>query len=234
MNYQRIYEAFIADRREREAAVIESGVYVERHHITPRSLGGGDEAENIVALTAGDHFFAHLCLAKVHGGNQWAAVWALSSVNQLNSRKRDKLWVLRRRKWVSTSLKKKSEINKLPEIRAKISATLTGRPRPPEVREKIRAAQKGRAAPWAAGKNSAMKHSEVREKISQAQRGKPRPRTTGGRNGNAKALRCVETGGIFPSAAEAATWCALKSSRNMGTAIRTNGLFGGYHWEYVS
>lgn len=74
MDYKRIYNEFIADRRSKEAALIASGEYVERHHILPRSLGGGDEAENIIALTAGDHYFAHLCLAKIYGESQWFSV----------------------------------------------------------------------------------------------------------------------------------------------------------------
>jgi hypothetical protein len=42
--------------------------------INPRSLGGGDEPENLIALTAGDHLRAHILLAKIYGGKQWAAV----------------------------------------------------------------------------------------------------------------------------------------------------------------
>lgn len=71
MNYERIYNEFIEDRREREAGLIG---YVERHHIVPRSLGGSDEADNLIRLTAEDHFFAHLLLAKIHGGRMWSPV----------------------------------------------------------------------------------------------------------------------------------------------------------------
>ena len=71
MNYVRIYEAFIQDRRCKEAATIG---YSERHHIKPRALGGGNEATNLIDLTPEDHFFAHLLLAKIHGGRMWAPV----------------------------------------------------------------------------------------------------------------------------------------------------------------
>jgi len=33
--------------------------YVERHHIIPRSLGGSNDADNLVALTAREHFIVH-------------------------------------------------------------------------------------------------------------------------------------------------------------------------------
>lgn len=42
--------------------------YCERHHIRPRSMGGGDEPENIVALTYREHFLAHWLLTKFTTG----------------------------------------------------------------------------------------------------------------------------------------------------------------------
>lgn len=71
MNYRRVYAAFIRDRQEREPTI--TG-YFEKHHIVPRCMGGGDESSNIVRLTPEDHFFAHLLLAKAHGGKLWAPV----------------------------------------------------------------------------------------------------------------------------------------------------------------
>lgn len=71
MNYIRVYEAFIKNRRAKEPTL--TG-YTERHHILPRSLGGGDGPENLIALTPEDHFFAHLLLAKIHGGQMWSPV----------------------------------------------------------------------------------------------------------------------------------------------------------------
>lgn len=44
----------------------------------PRSLGGGNEPENIVRLTPREHFIAHLLLAKIHGGSMWAALAYMS------------------------------------------------------------------------------------------------------------------------------------------------------------
>lgn len=42
--------------------------YVERHHIIPRSLGGADTPNNIVALTAREHFICHWLLTKMVEG----------------------------------------------------------------------------------------------------------------------------------------------------------------------
>ena len=67
MDYARIYGEFIADRRSKPPPTC----YSERHHIVPRSLGGDDNPENLIRLTAEDHIFAHLLLAKAYGGALW-------------------------------------------------------------------------------------------------------------------------------------------------------------------
>jgi hypothetical protein len=42
---------------------------MEMHHVIPRCMGGGDELENLVYLTAEEHCVAHLLLAKIHPDN---------------------------------------------------------------------------------------------------------------------------------------------------------------------
>jgi hypothetical protein len=39
--------------------------YTEQHHIIPRSLGGNNTKDNLVALTAREHFVCHLLLTKM-------------------------------------------------------------------------------------------------------------------------------------------------------------------------
>jgi len=70
MQYIRIYQDFIRDRREKGRP---SG-YSEKHHIVPKSLGGTDDKENLIRLSARDHYFAHCCLAKIYGGKMWQAL----------------------------------------------------------------------------------------------------------------------------------------------------------------
>jgi hypothetical protein len=65
MNYKRIYNELISNALERN---IEDGVYYEKHHIVPRSLGGTDDAINLVCLTAREHFVAHWLLWKFSEG----------------------------------------------------------------------------------------------------------------------------------------------------------------------
>ena len=77
MDYHRIYREFIADRKTRESALIG---YSESHHISPRCVGGTDRPDNLVRLTPEDHFFAHLLLAKIHGGRLWYALAAMANL----------------------------------------------------------------------------------------------------------------------------------------------------------
>ena len=71
MNYARIYQDFISDRQNKQPSKPD---YFERHHIVPKSLGGTNEKTNLIRLTPEDHFFAHLLLAKIHGGKLWAPI----------------------------------------------------------------------------------------------------------------------------------------------------------------
>lgn len=70
MNHFLAYQRLIAKAKAR---VCPDG-YVEHHHILPKALGGSDDSSNLVALTAKEHFLAHVLLAKIHGGIMWQAV----------------------------------------------------------------------------------------------------------------------------------------------------------------
>lgn len=65
--------------------------YTEKHHIIPRCLNGSNDKENIVKLTAREHFVAHLLLAKIHGGILWAAINRMCNSSVHNSR--DYSWI---------------------------------------------------------------------------------------------------------------------------------------------
>jgi hypothetical protein len=67
MDYRQIYRQFIADRKRKHPAKTQTRGR-ELHHIKPRSLGGSDKPRNLVSLTYSDHLFAHLLLARIHGG----------------------------------------------------------------------------------------------------------------------------------------------------------------------
>lgn len=45
--------------------------YTEQHHIIPRSLGGSNDKNNLVALTAKEHFICHVLLTKFTKGLEY-------------------------------------------------------------------------------------------------------------------------------------------------------------------
>lgn len=65
--YSRWYFSLVSSRKNR---ILSDNVYIEKHHIIPRSLGGNDSDSNIVLLTAREHFIAHLLLVKMFVGEK--------------------------------------------------------------------------------------------------------------------------------------------------------------------
>lgn len=63
MDYRKIYDNIIEKRRTDK---LPKNVYGEEHHIVPRSLGGGDDINNIIRLTAKEHFICHLLLSEMY------------------------------------------------------------------------------------------------------------------------------------------------------------------------
>lgn len=61
MNYKKHYDLLIERAKTRQL-----DVYVERHHIVPRCMGGTDETSNLVKLTPEEHYVAHQLLVKMN------------------------------------------------------------------------------------------------------------------------------------------------------------------------
>jgi hypothetical protein len=136
MDYKRIYEAFIKDRRIRELAL--TG-YVERHHIIPRCMGGGDGSDNLIRLTPEDHIFAHLLLAKIYGRALWYPLFLMfRPARQLGVIDRGKRAV----RIVAQAKRAQAEMQtgvKRPDV----SVALSGRAKSKAHREKLSAARVG-------------------------------------------------------------------------------------------
>jgi hypothetical protein len=61
MNYQKIYDQIIERAKTRQ---LEG--YKEKHHIIPKCLGGSNDKENLVELTAREHFLCHRLLVEIY------------------------------------------------------------------------------------------------------------------------------------------------------------------------
>ena len=83
MAYITRYNNFIESLKDQEV----SGVY-EKHHIVPKSMGGTDDATNLIKLTPRQHYIAHWMLWKAYGGKMAQAFWCMNNTKgrQINSR----------------------------------------------------------------------------------------------------------------------------------------------------
>jgi hypothetical protein len=70
--YNQIVERAFLEKRSRNKAI-----YYEKHHFIPKSLGGLNNKENLVLLTAREHFICHKLLVEIYPGNKSMlyAVW---------------------------------------------------------------------------------------------------------------------------------------------------------------
>lgn len=74
MDYKKHYDLLIEKCNQR----MEVDGYTEDHHIIPRSRGGSDEPDNIVTMTAKEHYIAHMLLARIYGGSMWLPIMRMS------------------------------------------------------------------------------------------------------------------------------------------------------------
>jgi hypothetical protein len=140
MNYQKIYDAIIMRAKDR---ILEG--YQEKHHIVPRCMGGTDEANNLVSLTAREHYVAHQLLVKIHPGNRglvYAAHMMTLGTEQTQRSNRKYAW-LRERMADALSEANRGKVLSEEHI-AKIVAKNTGQKRSEETKRKIGAAHKGK------------------------------------------------------------------------------------------
>ena len=91
--------------------------YVEIHHIIPRSMGGNNSSDNLVNLTAKEHFICHLLLTKmVEGQNKFKMIKAARMMSYITGPKQQRYKVNSR---IYENLMKHIEVPH--EIRKKIS-----------------------------------------------------------------------------------------------------------------
>ena len=85
-NYMNKYEKWYASITKNAKNRLLS-VYTEQHHIVPCSLGGLDDKQNLVDLTAREHFICHWLLTKIYptGEEHWKMLNALRMMRAKNS-----------------------------------------------------------------------------------------------------------------------------------------------------
>ena len=157
--------------------------YIESHHIVPRSLGGGDEADNLVDLTAREHFVCHWLLVKMTAGQEHHKM-----LNALRMMRAEKQGQQRYNTKITARVYEniKQEYAKLQSESLKGKGNgFYGKTHTPEAREKIRQKNLGnkltpeqhaRLVANTTGKKKPPITDEHRAKLSAAQSGKNNPR----------------------------------------------------------
>ena len=83
--FTRIYFAIIRNAKTRDVPP----VYVEKHHIIPNSMGGLKRENNLVRLTAKEHFICHRLLTKMTAGkHQVSMIYAVYCMANKDREKR--------------------------------------------------------------------------------------------------------------------------------------------------
>jgi hypothetical protein len=157
--------------------------YTESHHIVPRSLGGGDEADNLVDLTAREHFVCHWLLVKMTAGQEHHKM-----LNALRMMRAEKQGQQRYNTKITARVYEniKQEYAKLQSKSLKGKGNgFYGKTHTPEAREKIRQKNLGnkltpeqhaRLVANTIGKKKPPITNSHRAKLSAAQSGKNNPR----------------------------------------------------------
>jgi len=133
--------------------------YKEKHHILPRCLGGKDNQENLVELTAREHFIVHMLLCKFTKGQaRIKMLYAFNFMSVVRSKYRD----YKINSKIAQKLRKEFFSNKprhTKESKLKMSKSRLGMKLSKETREKVGLAQIGNK------KALGLKHSEETKNI---------------------------------------------------------------------
>lgn len=126
------------------------------HHIIPKCFNGDNSNQNLISLTAREHFVCHLLLTKmVLGQDKMKMIHAAFGMNNMNNHKINSHVYESLRKAISTNMKNNPMFNE--EIRKKESNTLKTKPKrisnythSDETKRKMSQKAKGRV-PWNKG-----------------------------------------------------------------------------------
>ena len=167
--YSKYYFSIVTNAKSRDTP---PNLYTERHHIIPKSLGGSNSQENLVRLTAKEHYLCHILLTKMVVGldrNKMAhAAWRMictANRHQDRHKANSRTYAMVRALYIeqvtgrimSDSTKEKLRQANLgkkasAEAKAKMSKSRTGKTLSAETRAKMSTGMQGKNA----GKQSRM------------------------------------------------------------------------------
>ena len=149
----------------------ELSCYTEKHHIVPRCMGGSDDKDNLVALTAREHYVAHLLLTKCSSAEyRGKLLHAYVMMSEAKDKNQERFYKVNSRLFESRKVesnKIKSQFKHSDEAKVAISDKLKGIKKNPftdEHKENISKGHKGQKA-WNKGLKGAQKPSEKQKQV---------------------------------------------------------------------
>lgn len=149
---------------------VDNKTYSERHHILPRCMGGSNNDDNLVTLTARQHFICHMLLTKMTTGQNYrkmlhAAIGMRRARAYQDRYINSRLYDTIRKAYGKLSSERNKGKKASEEARKKMSESRRGKKKPDGFGEKISAALKG--------KPKGPMSEEEKLKRSNTQKGRP-------------------------------------------------------------
>jgi hypothetical protein len=172
MDYKKIYDQLMEARlsiKEERTKQKKSGEYFERHHITPLSMGGdksyGLRSDNIVLLTAREHYLAHRMLWLIYRTREMGFAFhkMVFSTSPLQKRRFDAKAYQAAKKALS-------------ECQMGENNPMYGKESPMKGKPNINKGKKMSPRPYQTGENNPSKGEDVRKKISETNKGMSKPK----------------------------------------------------------
>jgi hypothetical protein len=222
MDYRKHYNKLIEKGKNR---MLGEATYVEKHHIVPKSEGGADVEDNLVALTAREHFVAHWLLHREDVSNPKRAFAFWRMCNGQGKVLTENWYVPSSRayeegkaSWKEAITKTLKGKKKTKEHIAKVAKANTGKKRTKAAKLKMSTAAKNRPVSEGFYKMQRDIH------IHAAKKRKPVLKLD------------KDTGQVlerFDSLRAAAT-SVDRDSSNLHVAIKNKGTSAGYRWSYTN
>lgn len=211
------YEEFIQNILDTRGRFGCGDEYHESHHVVPRCMGGGDNAENLIDLFAREHFIAHKLLAKENPENDSLNfAWTCMAFLRSDRHKRYEL----------TPEEYEDAKKRLSKVIAKAN---TGRVWSEKSKQKLSNAMSGENHPWFGRRHTV----ESRIKMSESQKGL----FSGEKNPRALIMVQFDKEDNLIKVWQYAKLASKELEIHYGDISRcANGFLksaGGYHWKYL-
>lgn len=173
MNYQKHYDNLMKTRK----AYCSFGnlEYWEKHHIVPKCMNGSNDENNLVLLTAREHYIAHWLLWKIYNNKLLAK--AFFSMSMQKDKRRLSSKQFERIKKIESQRKTGLPLSE--ETKKKIAAFNIGKKRSVEAKKRMSEA----------AKNKPPVTEETKRKMSDSRKGKSRSEETKRKISETKKLR---------------------------------------------